>query len=71
MINIDFYTDYEDSNKLKKYNNFLEEYKEKINQIISEALKLNNINIDKVYLGIGIVTPEEIHRLNNEFTILQ
>ncbi len=67
MVNIDFYTDYEDTNKLEKYNKFLEEYKGKINQIISEALKLNNISIDKVYLGIGVVTPEEIHRLNNEF----
>lgn len=66
MINIDFYTDYEDDINVQKYNKFLEEYKEKINKIIEEALKLNNINIDKVYLGIGIVTSEEIHKLNKE-----
>jgi len=67
MINIDFYTDYEDDKKVSKYNKFLEEYEEKINKIIAEALKLNDINIENVYLGIGVVTPEEIHRLNNEF----
>lgn len=67
MINIDFYTDYENDEKVSKYNKFLEEYEEKINKIIAEALKLNNINIENVYLGIGVVTPEEIHRLNNEF----
>lgn len=67
MINIDFYTNYEDEIKIKKYNKFLEEYEEKINLIIEEALRLNNINIEKIYLGIGIVTPEEIHRLNKEF----
>ena len=67
MINIDFYTDYEDKSKIEKYNKFLEEYKEKINKIIEEALSLNSITIDKVYLGIGVVTPEEIQRLNKEF----
>lgn len=67
MVNIDFYTDYEDDLKVKKYNKFLEEYKEKINKIIEEALFLNNVVIDKVYLGIGVVKPEEIHRLNKEF----
>lgn len=67
MINIDFYTDYEDDTKIEKYNSFLTEYKEKINKIIEEALKLNDINIEKVYLGIGVVKPEEIQRLNNEF----
>ena len=66
MINIDFYTDYEDELNLNKYNKFLEEYKEKINKIVEEALKLNDINIEEVYLGIGIVTSEEIHRLNKE-----
>lgn len=67
MINIDFYTDYEDDTKIEKYNSFLTEYKEKINKIIEEALKLNDINIENVYLGIGVVKPEEIQRLNNEF----
>ena len=67
MINIDFYTDYQDDVKLEKYNKFLEAYKEKINKIIEEALRLNDIKIEKIYLGIGIVTPQEIHRLNKEF----
>lgn len=67
MINIDFYTDYEDDTKIEKYNEFLIEYKDKINRIIEEALKLNKLNIQKVYLGIGIVKPEEIQRLNKEF----
>lgn len=66
MINIDFYTNYDDKTNVEKYNKFLEEYKEKIIKIIDEALKLNNINIEKAYLGIGVVTPEEIHRLNKE-----
>ena len=66
MINIDFYTNYEDELNLKKYNKFLGEYREKINKIVEEALKLNNINIKKIYLGIGIVTSEEIHKINKE-----
>jgi len=66
MINIDFYTNFEDEKNLQKYNSFLDEYKEKINKIIQEALKLNNIEITNTYLGIGIVSSEEIHRLNKE-----
>jgi len=67
MVNIDFYTDYEDDVKIDKYNKFLDGYKEKINNIIEEALKLNNISIENIYLGIGVVRPEKIHSLNNEF----
>ncbi len=67
MINIDFYTDYEDKEKVNKYNKFLDEYKKKINKIIGEALILNNIKLSKVYLGIGIVTPEKIHSINKEY----
>lgn len=66
MINIDFYTDYEDDLNIQKYNEFLEEYREKINKIIEEALSLNNINIGKGYLGIGIVSSDEIHKLNKK-----
>ena len=71
MINIDFYTDYKDKIKIEKYNKFLEEYKEKINNIVEDALILNNVNIEKVYLGIGIVTPEEINRLNRKCNCMQ
>ena len=39
---------------------------EKINLIIEEALRLNNIKIGKVYLGIGVVSLDEIHKLNKE-----
>ena len=66
-INIDFYTDYEKEDKIKKYDEFLNEYKEKINKIVLEALILNRIDIKNIYLGIGIVTPERIHNLNKEF----
>jgi len=66
MINIDFYTNFEDEINIQKYNKFLEEYKEKINKIIEKALELNDINIRKVYLGIGIVSQDEIQKLNKE-----
>ena len=42
MINIDFYTDYEDCLNIKKYNKFLEEYKEyssKISDNLYEVAK--------------------------------
>lgn len=67
MINIDFYTNYEDENKLKIYDEYIKEYDEKINRIIEEALKLNDIKLSNVYVGIGVVTPDRIHELNKEF----
>ena len=67
MINIDFYTNYEDENKLKIYDEYIKEYDEKINMIIEEALKLNNIKLSNVYIGIGVVTPDRIRELNKEF----
>ena len=67
MINIDFYTNYEDENKLKIYDKYIKEYSEKINKIIEEALKLNNVKLSNVYIGIGVVTPARIHELNKEF----
>ena len=70
MINIDFYTNYEDENKLKIYDEYIKEYDEKINRIIEEALKLNNIKLSNVYVGIGVVTPDRIHELNSVFSII-
>ena len=67
MINVDFYTNYEDEEKIKIYENYINEYKEKINKIIKEALLLNNIKLNNVYVGIGVVTPERIHELNKKF----
>lgn len=66
-INIDFYTDYEDDGKLEEYNNFLNEYSGKIENIIKEALDLNNITIPNIYLGIGVVTESKIHNMNKEY----
>lgn len=67
MVNIDFYTNYEDEAKIAIYNSFITEYSERINCIIKEALKLNNINFENVYVGIGVVTKERINELNKEF----
>lgn len=67
MVNIDFYTNYEDEAKIAIYNSFITEYSERINYIIKEALRLNNINFENVYVGIGVVTKERINELNKEF----
>lgn len=65
-INIDFYTDYEDENKVEEYNKFLEEYKNKIEKIVTRALELNNISLNNIYIGIGVVKKETIHTMNKE-----
>ncbi len=65
-INIDFYTDYEDENKVKEYNKFLEEYKNKIEKIVIRAFELNGISLNNIYIGIGIVKKETIHDMNKE-----
>lgn len=67
MVNVDFYTNYEDEAKIAIYNSFITEYSERINCIIKEALRLNNINFENVYVGIGVVTNERINELNKEF----
>ena len=66
-VNIDFYTDYEDDNKIEEYNEFLNKYRDKINKIVTDAIILNKIKIENIYLGIGIVTSQRIHELNKEF----
>jgi len=66
-VNIDFYTDYEDSEKLKEYNEFLNKYSGKIEKIINEALEINQISASNIYLGIGVVTKLTIHNINKEY----
>lgn len=65
-VNIDFYTDYEDAEKLKEYNSFLDKYSGKIEKIVNEALVLNEIKLSNIYLGIGVVTKSTIHNINKE-----
>lgn len=66
-ISIDYYTNYEVKEMLDKYNNFITEYKDKIDSLIRYAFKLENINLPNVYIGIGVVTEQEIKQINNEF----
>ena len=65
-LNIDFYTDYEDLEKLNEYNEFLEKYSGKIKKIVGEALVLNEITLSNIYVGIGVVTMDTIHTMNKE-----
>lgn len=65
-LNIDFYTDYEDLEKLNEYNEFLEKYSGKIKKIVEEALVLNEITLSNIYVGIGVVTMDTIHTMNKE-----
>ena len=66
-INIDFYTNYEDKENINKYQHFLDTYGEKINFLVEKALELENIKcLDNVYIGIGVVSKEEIKAINKE-----
>lgn len=66
-INIDFYTSYEDEENIAKYEAFLENYQDKINNLIKKALSLQGMdNLHSVYIGIGVVPKEEIRTINNE-----
>ena len=67
-INIDFYTTYQDEENIKKYEQFLEKYEAKINLLIENALRLENINaLNTVYIGIGVVPRDEIHDINKKY----
>lgn len=65
-IEIDYYTDFEDKNKLEEYNKFLKKYKKKVEQISRLALERRNIAIGNFYIGIGIVSKESIRNTNKE-----
>ena len=66
-ISIDYYTNYEVKEMIEKYNKFIEEYKETIDKLVARAFKLEGFNLPNVYIGIGVVTEEEIKQINNEF----
>lgn len=66
-INIDFYTSYEEEKNIAKYEAFLENYQDKIDNLVKIALNLHGIdNLHNVYIGIGVVPKEEIRAINNE-----
>lgn len=66
-ISVDYYTNYEGEEALKKYNDFIVEYKDRIDSLIRRALELEELNLPNVYIGVGVVTEAEIQKLNNEF----
>ena len=66
-ISIDYYTNYEIQEMIEKYNKFIETYKETIDGLVAKAFKLEGFRIPNVYIGIGVVTEEEIKQINNEF----
>ena len=66
-INRDFYTSYEEEKNIAKYEAFLENYQDKIDNLVKIALNLHGIdNLHNVYIGIGVVSKEEIRAINNE-----
>lgn len=66
-ISIDYYTNYEIQEMIEKYNKFIEDYKETIDGLVAKAFKLEGFLIPNVYIGIGVVTEEEIKQINSEF----
>ena len=66
-ISIDYYTNYEIKEMIEKYNNFINEYKEKIDRLVAKAFKLEGFNLPNVYIGIGVVTEDEIKQINSEY----
>ncbi|MBR5227808.1 MAG: rRNA maturation RNase YbeY [Clostridia bacterium] len=66
-ISVDYYTNYEKEDALEKYNKFIEQYKEKIDCLIRKAFEIEGFNLPNVYIGIGVVTENEIQDINNEF----
>lgn len=66
-ISVDYYTNYEKEEALEKYNKFIEEYKDKIDCLIRRAFELEGFKLPNVYIGVGVVTEEEIKEINNEF----
>lgn len=66
-INIDYYTNYEQIEQLEKYEKFLKDYKDKIDALVERTFKLEGFEVLNVYIGVGIITEEEIKNINNEF----
>ena len=66
-ISIDYYTNYEVKEMIEKYNKFIETYKLAIDKLVAKAFKLEGFNLPNVYIGIGVVTEEEIKQINNEY----
>ncbi len=66
-ISVDYYTNYEQEEAIRKYNDFISEYKDKIDGLIRRAFELEGFHLPNVYVGIGVVTEPEIQKLNSEF----
>lgn len=66
-ISIDYYTNYEVKEMIEKYNKFIEEYKETIDKLVARAFKIEGFSLPNVYIGIGVVTEDEIKQINNEY----
>ena len=66
-ISVDYYTNYEKEEALKKYNDFISKYKDKIDSLIRRAFELEGFNLPNVYVGVGVVTEGEIQKINSEF----
>ena len=62
-ISIDYYTNYEVKEMIEKYNKFIEEYKTTIDRLVARAFKLEGFNLPNVYIGIGVVTEQEIKQI--------
>ena len=66
-ISIDYYTNYEIKEMIEKYNKFIEEYKSTIDKLVAKAFKIEGFSLPNVYIGIGVVTEEEIKQINSEY----
>ena len=66
-ISIDYYTNYEIQEMIEKYNKFIKDYKDTIDKLVARAFKLEGFRIPNVYIGIGVVTEEEIKQINSEY----
>ncbi len=66
-ISIDYYTNYEEKEMIEKYNQFIATYKNKVDCIIAKAFKLEGLNLPNIYIGIGVVTENEIKEINKEY----
>lgn len=66
-ISIDYYTNHQEKEMIEKYNQFINSYKNKIDCIIAKAFELEGLKLPNVYIGIGVVTENEIKQINNEY----
>lgn len=63
-IEIDYYTDFKDKKHLNKYHEIVKKYKKKIETIIKISLNKENIFEGDFYIGLGIVSKENIKTIN-------